>query len=789
MMNFIYSLLSERVVEALGWTFVHSLWQGALIALLLGIFMIATHKFTSTTRYFIAVISLIFMLSCSVFTFVRAYKHALPVKNESVIVQSAGVEEILNTGKNADPNTAVNPEKQGFNYYFRNYKKYFYQHFPLIVTLWILGMLVFALKFMGSMAYVQRMKNYRIIPVDEIWEKKFKKLCRELGVSKSVKIFQSSLAKVPMVIGYIKPVVLFPISAFSGLTPQQLESIIVHELAHVVRHDYLVNLLQSVVEILFFYHPAVWWMSSVIRNERENCCDDLAIAFTGDSVNFAKALAGIQEQLLKKEGLAMAVTGKKNKLLKRIQRLINQPNMKTNFVEGFTASCIIFIGIFVLMINVRANSGPENMHTLSLKNVSVTSVTSTLHSESDLHTFLKDSTVKTNPQTAKEKDKKMDSDRELELLKKEAKEQQNVADRQKEKAREEIKTQQAQKEAWEKQEVLSEEQERMIKESVEAQIERSQMNHENMDDLSDQITRGIEESLKNMDVNKIVNEAVNGAQAALREMDLNSIVREAMKGVHNGMSDADIDHIVNEALKGAQAALNEMNINEIVDEAMKGVNEGMKEVDMNKAVNDNKKQHYNNQEIFRGDESHLAIIRKGAGEWSKWRNENPGVKPDLRGAMLSDIKFSGTDLSRVNFAGANLKEANLEKSDLSNANLQGANLKEALLKGADLSGVNFAGANLKEVNLTGFDLKHLVFDGADMKEINLTGSDLKGASLKGTNLKEAVLDGVDFKHADMRGTDFSQAKWQGADFSGAFYNTTTLFPTDFNPEKEGMKMK
>ena len=622
MMNFIYSLLSERVVEALGWTFVHSLWQGALIALLLGIFMIATHKFTSTTRYFIAVTALVFMLCCSIFTFIRSYKNAQPVNTEQLIGQTTVVQNTLNEVNVTAPQTVMNREKQGFKYYIQSYKKYFYQNFPLIVTLWILGMLVFALKFMGSMAYVQRMKNYRIIPVDAIWEKKFQKLCRELGVSKSVRIFQSSLAKVPMVIGYVKPVILFPISAFSGLSPLQLESILVHELAHVVRHDYLVNLLQSVVEILFFYHPAVWWMSSVIRNERENCCDDLAIEFTGDSINFAKALAGIQEQLLKNEGLAMAITGKKNKLLKRIQRLINQPNMKTNFVEGFTASCIIFIGIFVLMINVRANSSsPENINTLSFNNVSSTTVTSP--SKNYIQTSLKDSTIKADQHKVKEDNEKMDSDKELEILKQEAKEQHSAARKQQEKAEEEtVDAKQAQKEAWENQEVLSKEQERMIKESVKAQMTQSQMDHENMDGLSDQITRGIEEGLKNMDINKIVNDAVNGVQAGLKEIDLNSIIQEAMKGTHDGISEVDIDKIVNEALKGAQAALNEMNINEIVNEAMKGVNAGMKEVDINKAVNNNNDKNYNVQENFRGNESHLTTIRKGAGEWNKWRKEN-----------------------------------------------------------------------------------------------------------------------------------------------------------------------
>ena len=98
----------------------------------------------------------------------------------------------------------------------------------------------------------------------------------------------------PTVIGWLKPVVLLPASALAGLTPRQLEAILAHELAHIRRHDYLVNLLQTLVETLLFYHPAVWWLSRRIRVERENCCDDLAVSLCGDPVAYAAALADLE---------------------------------------------------------------------------------------------------------------------------------------------------------------------------------------------------------------------------------------------------------------------------------------------------------------------------------------------------------------------------------------------------------------------------------------------------------------------------------------------------------------
>ena len=355
-MDFIFKILSNDIIEALGLTIVHSLWQGALIAIVLGILMLATHKFTSGTRYILAVAASLFMLICPVYTFIKNYNPESKYENAAAIAKSSESPVLYESQTMEAEKNRIIADKSIFSLNPQQFKNYFYRHFPLIVTIWLLGILVFTLKFIGGLAYTQRLKYYRIIRVSEEWQKRFKELCVKLNIKKTVKIYESAMAKVPLVIGLLKPVILLPVSAFTGLSPKQLESIIVHELAHIIRRDYLVNFLQSILEILFFYHPAVWWINGIIRTERENCCDDIAIEQTGDSVNYAKALANIQEQLLIKENLAMAITGHKNRLLKRIKRLLNQPKMKTNFIEGFTASCIIFLGIFVIALNANAIS-------------------------------------------------------------------------------------------------------------------------------------------------------------------------------------------------------------------------------------------------------------------------------------------------------------------------------------------------------------------------------------------------------------------------------------------------
>src|SRR4029079_1809460 len=104
---------------------------------------------------------------------------------------------------------------------------------------------------------------------------------QRLGVKRAVKVLQSVLIQTPVVVGFFRPTILLPLCVATGLPESQLELILAHELAHIRRHDYVVNLLQTLVETLFFYHPAVWWLSRQIRNERENCCDDIVMANVG----------------------------------------------------------------------------------------------------------------------------------------------------------------------------------------------------------------------------------------------------------------------------------------------------------------------------------------------------------------------------------------------------------------------------------------------------------------------------------------------------------------------------
>ena len=195
---------------------------------------------------------------------------------------------------------------------------------PMLLGVWLAGVAILTLRLFSGWMWVQRMKSHDAQPVHEGLEAMGRRLMRRLHIVRAVRFLESRIVDVPTVIGWLRPVVLLPVSTLAGLTPRQVEAILAHELAHIRRHDYLVNLLQTVVETLLFYHPAVWWLSHRIRVERENCCDDLAVSLCGDPVAYAAALAELEGLRASSGELAMAVSG--GSLLQRIKRVLGAPS-------------------------------------------------------------------------------------------------------------------------------------------------------------------------------------------------------------------------------------------------------------------------------------------------------------------------------------------------------------------------------------------------------------------------------------------------------------------------------
>jgi hypothetical protein len=217
--------------------------------------------------------------------------------------------------------------------------------------LWFTGFLFFLIRFSGSIFYINRLRHRQVYPVSDHWKAKLNMLSGQIGLHQKVKLAESALARIPLTIGYLKPIILLPVGTLSGVPPQQIDAILLHELAHIMRKDYLLNIIQSLVELLFFYHPVTWWLSERIRQEREHICDDLAVSVNHDHLNYIKALTTMEELNSKSPVLATAITGSKKRLLFRVKRLLAPVKMKKGFGEGIIAFLLLVTLIFTLSLN------------------------------------------------------------------------------------------------------------------------------------------------------------------------------------------------------------------------------------------------------------------------------------------------------------------------------------------------------------------------------------------------------------------------------------------------------
>jgi len=213
---------------------------------------------------------------------------------------------------------------------------------PYIVSGWLVGVFALSVWHLGGWAQLQRLRRKMVKQVDDKLHSKLKELAKRLRVKQTIQLMESALVQIPTVVGWLRPVILLPASALTGLSAEQLEAILAHELAHIKRCDYLINILQTVVEILGFYHPAVWWVSHKIRAERENCCDDLAVSISGDRVCYARALTSMEEIRTGQGQLAVAAAG--GNLFRRIRRVVGKDSAeKTSFswIPAITAILLI----------------------------------------------------------------------------------------------------------------------------------------------------------------------------------------------------------------------------------------------------------------------------------------------------------------------------------------------------------------------------------------------------------------------------------------------------------------
>jgi beta-lactamase regulating signal transducer with metallopeptidase domain len=330
----------QVAIDALGWTLLHFVWQGVLIAMAFAGVDRLLSRGSANLRYLVACGTLLVMLMVPIGTFVVVRDAGLP--GVSSLGASNVPSRVVTSHAAPRPPAATNPARtvtpgpdrvapsspirrvsigQAVREAFAGWagSAQLAAIFPWLVTAWGMGVLALSIRLLGGWWLVRRIRDsIGNTPLPD-WQPRMAALSRRIGVSRPVRLFRSALVQVPTAIGWLHPVILLPASTLTGLSPRQIESILAHELAHIRRHDYVVNLLQSLVETLLFYHPGVWWVSNRIREERELCCDDLAVGVAGDPVLYAEALCQLER--MRGEAVALAVAASGGSLLARITRL------------------------------------------------------------------------------------------------------------------------------------------------------------------------------------------------------------------------------------------------------------------------------------------------------------------------------------------------------------------------------------------------------------------------------------------------------------------------------------
>jgi len=314
--------LSHPLILALGWALIHFLWQGALIAALSFLAQAALRKGSAQSRYTAACLAMLLMTLCPLATFSYLTNREKTALKPAPVMITSVREASVTSAMDLAPAVAI-PRPIQVETSPEEFAARIQRHLPWIVSGWLGAVCVLSLRLLLGYARVRQIKRRACESLGVYWTERLSDLSERLRVSRPVRLCQSALVTVPTVIGWLRPVILFPASALAGLPPAQLEAILAHELAHIQRHDYLVNLLQNLIETLLFYHPAVWWVSRHIDQERELCCDDLTVEVCGDRVNYARALAALEELRSTAPGLALAAGG--GSLLRRIRRLAGLP--------------------------------------------------------------------------------------------------------------------------------------------------------------------------------------------------------------------------------------------------------------------------------------------------------------------------------------------------------------------------------------------------------------------------------------------------------------------------------
>jgi len=349
--------MSGAVLQSLGWALVHLLWQGALVAGVLAVGLSVPGRKAASARYLMACAALASMLVLPVVT---GWRHYASLQAEPSALASHVTRQVEAPVNGVAPRVAAVERAPESLPVVEQARALLGEHMPWLVLAWGLGVGVASLRLLSGWLRLRRLVD-AAVPAPAEWQEALARLSGKLGLRRTVRLLQSAALEVPAAVGWLKPVVLLPVATLTGLPARQLEMILAHELAHIRRHDFAVNLVQTLVETLLFYHPAVWWMSHVIRAEREHCCDDIAVDTSGNAVSYARALTALEAlRVLPHLGATSpALSALGGSLPQRVRRLVGAPiaRCSSRWVAG--ASVLTLLSALAVAVPLAALALPQ----------------------------------------------------------------------------------------------------------------------------------------------------------------------------------------------------------------------------------------------------------------------------------------------------------------------------------------------------------------------------------------------------------------------------------------------
>ncbi|MFI5162071.1 MAG: M56 family metallopeptidase [Sphingobacteriales bacterium] len=385
--------ISDHTIKAICWTLIHSLWIGLAIALLAGLVVSVTRKSSAALRYnLLCGVLVLFVLSVGVTFGLEMHS---PGTGQFAINTGGGVYHIDNaiiTVSKAEVHLSLLDRTIAFLNQYAN----------VIFIAWLLFFVLKSLKMVSGLLYIQRIRNYKVHEVAEEFKNKIGEFSMQIGIKRAVNLMQSELVKVPVAVGWLKPVILLPVGIILQLSTEQLESILWHELAHIRRRDYLVNILQGLVETVFFFNPGLLWLSSLIRAEREACCDDMVLRRMDRKANYLEALLSFGSEDRNRTSLAMSI-GSGNQLRDRLKRMISQENKRLSIAEKVVLAVgLVLLSAFTTMPKTTTRAMQSLIHVITKKHDTVaapkTAITKAANQVQPTHhkqsAFDEDTTVK-----------------------------------------------------------------------------------------------------------------------------------------------------------------------------------------------------------------------------------------------------------------------------------------------------------------------------------------------------------------------------------------------------------